>query len=194
MSDEAITELLVRAQDGDQSAVNEVVPLVYEELRRLAFRHLRDERSDHTLTPTALVHEAYMKLVDQERVSWQGRGHFLAVASIVMRRLLVKHARDRSRQKRGGASRPVPLPDERLPTLARIALPLSDDQAFQMVELDNLLARLESFDPRAGRVFECRFFGGLSVEETAAALDVSPVSVKRAWRLARAWIRRELGE
>ncbi|MFN0151760.1 MAG: sigma-70 family RNA polymerase sigma factor [bacterium] len=185
MSNEAITRLLVRAQDGEASAVDEVLPLLYDEMRRLANHHMQGERATHTLTPTALVHEAYIRLVDQERVRWQGRGHFLAVASMVMRRLLVNHARDRAREKRGGGARPV--------TLTSITLPLVEDAAFEMVELDELVARLESFDPRAARVVECRFFGGLSIDETAEALGIAPVTVKRAWLLAKTWLKRELG-
>ncbi len=186
MTREAITQLLVRAQEGDRSAVDAVLPLLYDEMRRLASHHMRGERRDHTLTPTALVHEAYLTLVDQERVRWQGRGHFMAVASTVMRRLLVDHARDRNRLKRGGGVRPLEI--------SAVTLPMSEDQAFQMVELDELMLRLESFDPRACRVVECRFFGGLSVEETAEALEIAPATVKRAWRLAKAWLRSELGE
>ncbi len=190
MSREAITQILMRAQAGDRGAVDEALPLVYEEMRRLAFRHLRGERPDHTLTPTALVHEAYLKLVDQERVAWQGRGHFLAVASMVMRRLLVNHARDRAREKRGGGVRAVSLSGSA--SLANLALPLTDDQAFQMIELDELLSRLEAFDARAARVVECRVFVGFSIDETADALTLSPVTVKRAWRIATAWLKREL--
>lgn len=184
MSNEAITRLLVRAQEGEASAVDEVLPLLYDEMRRLANHHMQGERAGHTLTPTALVHEAYIRLVDQERVRWQGRGHFLAVASMVMRRLLVNHARDRSREKRGGGARPV--------TLTSVTLPLAEDAAFEMVELDELVARLETFDPRAARVVECRFFGGLSIDETAEALGIAPVTVKRSWLLAKTWLKREL--
>ncbi len=189
MSREAITQILVRAQAGDRAAVDEALPLVYDEMRRLASHFLSGERKDHTLTPTALVHEAYLKLVDQERVAWQGRSHFLAVASMVMRRLLVNHARDRARAKRGGGAPRISLSAI---SLADLALPLTEDQAFQMIELDDLLGRLETFDARAARVVECRVFGGYSIDETADALVLSPMTVKRAWRLATAWLKREL--
>ena len=189
MSHEAITQLLVRAQEGDARAIEGVLPLLYDEMREIAAYHMRGERPGHTLTPTALVHEAYLRLVDQERVQWQGRAHFLAVASMVMRRLLVNHARDRARQKRGGGQRVVSLSETQF---GEITLPMEEDQAIGLVELDDLVTRLESFDARAARVVECRFFGGLSIEETAEALSLSPITVKRAWRLAKTWLRQEL--
>lgn len=186
MSREAVTDFLARLGADEPAAASELLPLVYEELRRLARHHLRAERPDHTLQPTALVHEAYLKLVDQTRVDWRGRGHFLAVASLAMRRLLVDHARARQRQRRGGGAPALTL---------GAALPVADTgQAEDIVALDQLLDTLAGFDARAARVVECRYFGGLSIEETAAALDIAPMTVKRAWRLARAWLRRELGE
>jgi RNA polymerase sigma factor (TIGR02999 family) len=186
MTRESVTEILRRATAKDGDAIERLLPLVYDELRALAGRHLRSERPDHTLQPTALVHEAYLKLVDQTRVDWRGRGHFLAVASLAMRRLLVDHARARRRERRGGGAPKLSL---------SAALPVADDsQAEEIVAVDRLLDALAGFDPRAAKVVECRFFGGLSIEETAAALELSPMTVKRSWRVARAWLRRELGE
>lgn len=184
MSREAVTEILRRAGARDAAAIERLLPLVYDELRALAGRHLRGERADHTLQPTALVHEAYLKLVDQTRVDWRGRGHFMAVASMAMRRLLVDHARARGRKRRGGDAPKLSL---------SAALPVADDaQADEIVAVDRLLDALAGFDPRAAQVVECRFFGGLSIEETAAALELSPMTVKRSWRVARAWLRKEL--
>lgn len=185
MSRKTVTEILRRAGDRDENAVERLLPLVYDELRALAQHHLRGERPDHTLQPTALVHEAFLKLVDQTRVDWRGRGHFLAVASLAMRRLLVDHARGKKRQRRGDG----------VPALSlSAALPVAEEaQAEEIVLVDGLLDTLASFDLRAARVVECRFFGGLSIEETAAALELSPMTVKRSWRVARAWLRRELG-
>jgi len=164
-----------------------LLPLVYDELRRLARHHLRQERLDHTLQPTALVHEAYLKLADQTRAQWEGREHFLAVASLAMRRLLVDHARGRRRQRRGGGAPRLSL---------TAALPVADadaEHAEEIVLVDQLLDTLAGFDARAARVVECRYFGGLSIEETATALGLSPMTVKRSWRVARAWLRREMG-
>ena len=181
MSRDAITELLIEVEH-DRSAVDRVLPLIYEEMRGLAENHLRGERVDHTLSPTALVHEAYLKLVDQTRVQWQNRGHFLAVASMAMRRILVNHARDRARLKRGGQVERIAFTESILP----------GDENASLLELDDLLDRLEAFDERATRVVECRFFGGLSIDETAEALQLSPMTVKRSWRLAKTWLRREM--
>ncbi|MFH1845116.1 MAG: sigma-70 family RNA polymerase sigma factor [bacterium] len=184
MNRESVTRLLGQWQQGDTRIVDRVLPLIYRELHRLARGHLQSERHNHTLQPTALVHEAYLKLVDQTQVSWQGRNHFLAVASLAMRRLLVDHARALAREKRGGDQEKLSL---------TASLPVaSNDQAAEIVAIDELLEKLAGFDERAARVVECRFFGGLSIEDTAAALDISPMTVKRAWRLARAWLRREM--
>jgi len=184
MTRAAVTEYLARWKTADAPAVDHVLPLVYDELRRLANHHLQRERAGHTLQPTALVHEAYLKLVDQTRVSWRGRQHFLAVASLAMRRLLVDHARARLRERRGGGIEKLAL---------TAALPVADPaQADEIVAVDQLLETLAGFDERAARVVECRFFGGLSIDETAAALDLSPMTVKRSWRAARAWLRREI--
>lgn len=182
--DADVTQLLLDAHAGDEEAFQALMPLVYEELRVLARQHFRRERDDHTLTPTALVHEAYFKLVDQRRVAWNDRAHFYAVASMAMRRILVSYARQRSRLKRGGDLVKLALDDG--PPLAAEAPPDG------LVALDEALSRLQAFDARAARVVECRYFGGLTVEETAAALDTSPRTVKRDWRLAKTWLRREL--
>ncbi len=184
MSDPSVTRLLEDLPDGDDRIVDQVLPLVYRELHRLARIHLHRERAGHTLQPTALVHEAYLRLVDQTQVTWQGRRHFLAVASLAMRRLLVDHARALAATKRGGDR-------ERLPLTIGLSMAI-DDRAEEIIAVDELLEKLAVFDERAARVVECRFFAGLSIEDTASALDLSPMTVKRAWRLARAWLRREL--
>jgi RNA polymerase sigma factor (TIGR02999 family) len=187
MNRDVVTMFLDRWQAGnlDDSGLDQILPLVYDELRAMARRQLRAERSDHTLQPTALVHEAYLKLVDQDQVAWQNRQHFFSVAAMAMRRLLVDHARERGRLKRGGDQAKVTF---------TLSLPLaSDDQVAEIVAVDDLLATLAEFDPRAARVVECRYFAGLSVDETAAALELSPRTVKRSWQLARAWLRKEMG-
>lgn len=186
MSQDAITAFLDRWQPEQPGSadLDAILPLVYDELRAMARRQLQAERLDHTLQPTALVHEAYLRLVDQDQVAWQNRQHFLAIAAMAMRRLLVDHARGRRRLKRGG--------DQVKITLAE-SLPLVDRDPFaEITAIDDLLETLAGFDERAARVVECRYFAGLSIEQTAAALDVSPMTVKRSWRLARAWLRKEL--
>lgn len=184
MSRDTVTRYLERWSDGDEQALDQVLPLLYDELRRLAQHLLRSERPDHTLQPTALVHEAYLKLVDQTRVNWRGRNHFMAVAALAMRRLLVDHARARGRARRGGDVQKLAL---------TASLPVADPtQADEIVAVDALLDTLAEFDERSARVVECRFFAGLSIEDTAGALGLSPMTVKRSWRLARAWLRREL--
>lgn len=187
MKRDDLTALLLAAEGGNPAALDRALPLVYDELQRLARRHLAGERPGHTLTPTALVHEAYLKLVDQTRARWQGRDQFLAVASLAMRRILVNHARDRRRLKRGGDS-----PRLSLTSGMDIVEPEQGADADFILTLDSLLDRLATFDPRAARVVECRYFAGLDVEETAAALGIGTATVKRDWALARAWLRREL--
>ncbi len=182
-----VTALLVSAEAGDPAALDQVLPLIYDELQELARHHLGRERAGHTLTPTALVHEAYLKLVDQTRVQWQGRGQFLGVASLAMRRILVNHARDRKRLKRGGDAARLSLTEG-----LEVAAPGVEHDDDFIIRLDGLLDRLAQFDPRAARVVECRYFAGLDVDETAAALDLGSATVKRDWALARAWLRREL--
>ena len=183
MSRDRVTRLLAAGEAGDPAALDAVMPLVYDELAGLARAHLRRERAGHTLDTVALVHEAYLKLVDQDKVRYRGRGHFLATAAMAMRRILVSHARRRARHKRGGGVVPATL-------LEGMAVHL--DRADEIVAIDDLLERLAVFDPASAQVVECRFFGGLTVAETAAALDIAPATVKRRWALARAWLRQEL--
>jgi len=184
----AITEALYALRNGAPDAMDRLVPLVYEQLRRIAHLHLRAEPVGHTFSTTALVHEAYLKLVDQTRADWQDRGHFFAVASGAMRRILVDYARRYRAARRGGGddgapARPVSLDD------AEIALA---ERADALVALDEALERLGEFDERQARVVECRFFGGLTEEETAAALGVSQRTVAREWVTARGWLYQEL--
>ncbi len=183
VSTREITELLVEWRRGDRGAFDALFPLVYEEMRRRAHAYLLGERDDHTLSTTALVHEAYLKLVDIERIDWQDRAHFLAMAARAMRRILVSHARRHATAKRGGGAIKLSL-DE--------APPLSTRRSEQMVALDEALERLAAMDERMCQVVELRFFGGLTIEEAAAALDVAPSTVKLDWQKARAWLYREL--
>jgi RNA polymerase sigma-70 factor (ECF subfamily) len=178
-----VTMLLSRLAEGDKSVVPQLMPLVYDELRRLAASYMRRERPDHTLQPTALVHEAYLRLVEQRATSWKNRAHFFGVAAQLMRRILVDHARGRLRNKRGGEGQKVSL-DE--------AFVFSPDQSAEIVDVDEALSRLEKLDPRQCRVVELRFFGGLTVDEAAEALHISPRTVEREWQFARAWLYMEL--
>jgi RNA polymerase sigma-70 factor, ECF subfamily len=183
----AITEALVAFRNGAPDGMDRLAPLVYEQLKRIARRQLRAEPVGHTLSTTALVHEAYLKLVDQTRADWQDRGHFYAVASSAMRRILVDYARRYRAARRGGDDgapvRPVPLEDTDIPI---------DERADALVALDEALERLGRFDERQARVVECRFFGGLTEEETAAALGISQRTVAREWVTAKGWLYREL--
>ena len=179
-----VTELLLAWNKGDSAALDRLVPLVYAELHRLAKGYLRRERAGHTLQTTALIHEAYLRLIDARRVQWQNRAHFFGVAARLMRQILVGLARERGYQKRGGGARQVSF-DE--------ALVIDEGRGAELVELDEALAALAQFDERKAQVVEMRFFGGLTEEEIAAALDVSPETVRRDWRLARSWLRRRLG-
>ena len=179
-----VTDLLRRWGDGDAAALDRLVPLLYGELHALAQRQLRDERTGHTLNPTALVHEAYLRLARQRAVRSEDRSQFLGVAATTMRRLLVDYARARKRHKRGGGEARVPL-DDVLPFL-------TEQDADEVLALDEALARLEALDARAGLVVHHRFFGGLSLEETADVLGVSAKTVQRAWTAARAWLRKEV--
>jgi RNA polymerase sigma factor (TIGR02999 family) len=179
-----VSRLLIAWSNGDEAAIELLMPLVYEELRRLAHRHLGRERAGHTLQTTALVHEAYLRLVDQRDVRWQNRAHFFAVAAQMMRRILVDYARSRRFAKRGGGAQQVSL-DE--------ALLVSHEHAADVVALDEALNALAEIDERKSRMVELRFFGGLSIEEeTAEVLGVSPGTVMRDWTLAKAWLQREL--
>jgi RNA polymerase sigma factor (TIGR02999 family) len=179
-----ITHLLRAWSDGQQGAPERLMPLVYEELRRLARSYMVRERPDHTLQTTALVNEAYLRLVDASAASFQDRAHFFGMCALLMRRILVDSARSRATFKRGGDWRPVQLED---------ALVVSPASEIDLVGLDDALKALEAVDPRKSRVVELRFFGGLSVEETAAVLKVSVETVMRDWKLAKRWLRRELG-
>ena len=178
-----ITQRLVAWSDGDPQALDGLMQLVYKELRRLANHYLRSERSDHTLQPTALVHEAYIRLVGQNQVRWQNRAHFFGVAAQMMRRVLVDHARANCRAKRGGAAQKLSFDET-------INLYLRQDE--QIVELDEALTRLREIDSRKSDVVELRYFGGMSVEETAEILGVSVNTVMRDWNMAKAWLYQEL--
>lgn len=178
-----ISQLLINWGNGDTAALDELMPMVYNELRRLAGRYLRRERSDHTLQPTALVHEAYLRLVEQRGVRWQNRAHFFGVAAQMMRRILVDHARARRRTKRGGSWQKLSLED---------VIGLSQERRVDLIALDDALTSLAEIDPRKSRVVEIRYFGGLSVEETAEVLGVSTKTVMRDWNMAKAWIYHEL--
>ena len=177
-----ITQLLKELSDGNREAEARLVPLVYEQLRHMAARHMRRERGDHTLQPTALVHEAYLKLVEQRRVNWQSRAHFYCVAARLMRRVLVDHAREVKAAKRAGGQK------VQLETL----LAYSEEKSAALLDIDEALDRLAQLDPRQGQVVELRFFGGLSEEEIGGILNVSARTVKREWRVARAWLYAEL--
>jgi RNA polymerase sigma factor (TIGR02999 family) len=178
-----LTALLLRWGQGDQQALERLVPLVHRQLKQIARRCMAGERAGHSLQATALVNEAYVRLIDGKAVQWQDRAHFLAVAARVMRRILVDHARARGNQKRGGGAARVTL-DE--------ALVVASDSRQDFVALDDALQALAAFDERKSRVIELRFFGGLSVEETAAVLEVSRDTVMRDWRLAKVWLQREM--
>src|SRR6266545_5846749 len=182
-SDSGPTELLRAWSQGDGSALDRLVPLVYEELHRLARRYMRQERPDHTLQATSLVNEAYLRLIDVNRVEWRDRAHFLAVAAQVMRRILVEFARNRHRQKRGGGAVHVSLDDVQ---------ELPDSRERDLVALSDALSGLATFDARMSQVVELRFFGGLTVDETADVLNVSPETVMRDWKTAKAWLLREI--
>jgi RNA polymerase sigma factor (TIGR02999 family) len=182
-SNQDVTGLLIAQRKGDEAAANLLVEAVYADLRKKAVAILRRERPGHTLQPTALVHEAYLRLVDQKRVVWQNRAHFLGVAAEMIRRVLVDHARNRRRPKRDGARTRVTL-DE--------ALASSGPRSLDLIALDDALSELATLDPRQSRVVELRAFGGLSVEETAEVMQISPATVKRYWSFSRAWLARHI--
>jgi RNA polymerase sigma factor (TIGR02999 family) len=186
---ESITEMLVAAERGDRAALEACFPLVYEELRAMARRQRRAWHGNPTLNTTALLHEAYLKLVDQNRLGATSRAHFFAIASTAMRHILCNYARDRARKKRGGDIQQVSLQQI---DLASVQPDFSDDAAESLATLGAALERLEKIDKRQSKVVECRFFAGLSIEETALALDISPATVKRDWTFARAWLMREI--
>jgi len=178
-----VTGLLLAWGHGDEEALNRMIPLVQQELHQIARRCMHGERAGHSLQPTALVNEAYLRLVDVQQMNWQNRAHFLAMAARLMRRILVDHARSKGSDKRGGGAAKITFDD---------ALALSDEPGRDLVALDDALQTLATVDERKSRMIELRFFGGLSVEETASVLRVSPDTVKRDWRLAKAWLLREL--
>jgi RNA polymerase sigma factor (TIGR02999 family) len=177
-----VTALLKEWSGGDSNALERLMPVVYGELRKLAASYLRQERPDHTLQPTALVHEAYIRLTEQRDVAWQNRAHFFGIAARMMRRILVDHARRRQAAKRDAAA-------------WRVVTDISDapDRAPELLALDRALTHLEKLDPQQARVVELRFFAGLTVEETAEVAGISAATVKRDWRTAKAWLRREIG-
>jgi len=183
MTDQDITELLLSWGKGDEAAFQRLVPLVHAELQRLAGRMMQGERAGHTLQPTALVNELYLRLIDVRRVRWQDRNHFLSMTSRLMRRVLVDHARTRRAQKRGGDAVRITLGD---------GVDVADERGRDLVALDEALTALAATDERKSRVIELRFFGGLSVEETASVLDISVETVMRDAKLAKAWLQREL--
>lgn len=184
-SPQDVTQLLAAWGEGDRSALDKLLPLVHAELRRIAQRQMRQERSGHTLQATALVNEAYLRLAGDQQLQWRDRAHFFAVCAQVMRHILIDHARSRGREKRGGGAVQVSLND---------ALLVADDQIADILALDEALSALERMDPQKARLVELRYFAGLTVEETAEVLNTSPRTVRREWRRARAWLYRMMGE
>jgi len=178
-----VTELLAAWNKGEESALNRLLPVVETELRRIAHNYMRRERGDHTLQTSALVNEAYVKLIDQRDVRWQNRSHFFALSAQFMRRVLLSHARDRVAQKRGAGADHVELDD---------AVILTKEKSAELIALDDALEKLAKFDKTKSRIVELRYFGGLTLEETAEALGIAPVTVSVNWRLAKAWLAREI--
>lgn len=178
-----VTQILQDLKDGKGEASEKLLPLVYDELRRLASGYMRRERSDHTLQATALVHEAYLRLIDQTQTDWKDRAHFFGIAARLMRQILVDHAREHNAQKRGGEVTKLSV-DE--------AISFADEKDVDLVALDDSLKTLATFDQQQSRIVELRFFSGLTIEETAEVLNISPSTVKREWGLAKAWLRREI--
>lgn len=174
-----LTQLLINWRNGDKAALDQMTPALYEELRRLARFFLASERPDHTLQPTALVHEAYIRLIRQHAVDWRNRAHFLGVAATMMRRILINHAQARYAAKRQGQAHAVALDD---------ALGVFTSSNIDVLELNQVLEQLTELDPQQGRVVELRYFGGLTIEETAEVLGISPATVKREWSIARLWL------
>jgi len=178
-----VTRALEDMSSGDPDALERLLPIVYDQLRRIADGALRQERPDHTLSATALVHETYLKLAQLDRISWEGRAHFFGAAASAMRRILISYARTRNRGKRGGGAAHVAVED---------VVVAARERPEDLMALDEALERLAARNPRQSRVVECRYFAGMTVEETAAALGVSPITIKRDWTVARAWLHREL--
>lgn len=185
LSQNQVTQLLLDWGNGDKAALDKLVPVVYQELRRLAAYYMRRERPGHTLQTSALVNEAYMRLVDYSQMRWQSRAHFFAVAAQAMRRILVEHARKRHFAKRGGGAVKVSFDEAAI---------VSQSQAADLVALDDALTSLEAMDERKARIVELRYIGGLNIEETAEVLSISPATVQREWRAAKAWLYREIKE
>ncbi|HEX2271677.1 MAG TPA: sigma-70 family RNA polymerase sigma factor [Pyrinomonadaceae bacterium] len=181
--EQGVTELLVAWSEGDRSALDELMPVVYDELRRLARNYLSRERPDHTLQTTALVHEAYLRLIDQRSVNWQNRSQFFGIAAQMMRRILINHAKDRQAQKRQGYATKVSL-DE--------AVSFFEKREVDLMALDEALNNLAALDPQQTQIVELRFFGGLTIEEVSEVLDISPATTKREWDSAKLWLRRQL--
>ena len=183
MNDDAhngITQMLIELTDGNQEVVNQILPHIYDELKRLASSYLRRERVNHTLQPTALVHEAYMKLIDQKRVQWQNRAHFFGIAAQVMRRILMDHARKHQADKRGGEAEKLPIEEE--------ILVVSHEKSAELIALDDALQTLAGIDEQKAKIVELRYFCGLSIEETAEVMGVSVPTINRQWRMAKAWL------
>jgi RNA polymerase sigma-70 factor (ECF subfamily) len=180
-----VTELLLAWSNGEETALNQLLPIVETELRRIAHNYMRKERANHTLQTSALVNEAYLKLIDQRDVRWENRSHFFALSAQIMRRILLNHARDRVAQKRGGAEAEHVELDES-------AIILTKEKSAEIIALDEALERLSKFDRTKSRIVELRYFGGLTIEETAEALSIAPATVSVNWRLAKAWLTREL--
>ena len=184
-SPEAVTQLLIDWNRGDKAALDQLMPLVYAELHRLAASYLSRERSDHTLQPTALVNEAYLRLIKQNSIAWENRAQFFGIAAQMMRRVLVNHARDRHADKRGGHALRVSLDD---------AISFFEERDVNLVALDDALNVLAVLDPQQSRIVELRFFGGLTIEEVALQLNISPATVKRDWSTAKLWLLREISK
>jgi len=180
-----VTQLLLEWSNGDKAALDKLIPLIHEELRRLAHHYMSRERPGHTLQTTALVDEAYVRLVNRKDVHWQNRAHFFAISAQLMRSILVDHARSHAYAKRGGGARKISLDETMI---------VSQQRAAEVVALDDVLKELADFDPQQSRIVELRFFGGLTIEETAEVLSLSPATIKREWSTAKAWLYHELAK
>jgi RNA polymerase sigma-70 factor (ECF subfamily) len=178
-----VTQLLIEWSNGDKAALDKLMPLIHEELQRLAHHYMSRERPGHTLQTTALIDEAYLRLINRKDVHWQNRAHFFAIAAQVMRSILVDHARSHAYAKRGGGARKIAFED---------AMLVTQERAAEVVALDDALKALASFDPQQSRIVELRFFGGLTIEETAEAMGLSPATIKREWTSAKAWLYHEV--
>jgi RNA polymerase sigma factor (TIGR02999 family) len=187
MSEKPITQILVELKNGELTALDELLPLVYGELRRLANSYLKRERSDHTLQPTALVHEAYLRLVGQKSIEWQNRAHFFGVSARLMREILIEYARARGRQKRGGG-------DFKTIIAFDDAVSFGNEKQLDVVAVDSALSKLEQLDERQARIVEMKFFGGMTIEEIAEVLEISPATVKREWSTAKLFLYKMLND